>query len=305
LNLTFFITDVILAISSALIFLRWSWLSLGIIVPIAAIPLFRAGYSDALTVFLTPLAIGAVAGWCLKNGKGLDRFILVSVFSFTFLFTAEYHFIKDFRNYDMIKAARDNIVLVLDKPESELNAVFKQYYKSENDRKKLREEFSRMLLILKDDKWLQFLRDMMPFISSLYGLLTASMGFYLLRKFFAKKITNRSRSLEYFRLNDYVIFALIAGWAGVIFLDKEIYPVLSIFSINTALITSMLYIVQALGVVKFKILKRGWPMYILPLSIFAAFFLGPYAVIFITIILTGIGTLDLWADFRRLITEKE
>jgi len=288
-----------------MIFLRWGWLSLGLFAPIAVIPVIWGGYSDGLTLFITPLAIGSVAGWILKKGMALDRFLITSVLLFSFLFTAEYHTIRNFRDYDMLKVARDNAILVLDKSEKELDKIFDQYKTSEKDRKVLRGEFKNTVAMLKQNKWLQLFRDMLPFISFLYALLTASLSFFLIRKFFSKNFSVRSKALEYFRLNDYAIFALISGWAGVIFLDKAAYPVLSIVSLNTALISSVLYIVQALGVVKFKMLMRGWPMYILPLAVFTTFFLGSSAVIFITIILTGIGTLDLWADFRKLIPKNE
>ncbi len=290
---------------SAIIFKKWHWLSLGLFVPIAALPLVKGDLSDGLTLFITPLTIGLVAGWALLKGKSLTVFLITSVLCFSTLFVVEYQVIRQFKGYDMLKVARDGAVLMLDKSDKELDEIFAGYKSNESEKKILREEFRRTVSMLKEEKWLHFFRDMLPFISFLYGLFASSLSFYLIRRFFTKDLEVKSKALEFFKLNDYTIFALIAGWAGVIFLNKNLFPGVSMVFLNIALITSVLYMIQALGIIKFKLLKRGWPTYILPLAIFASLTFSSSAIIFMAVILTGIGTLDLWADFRKLVPKIE
>jgi len=47
------------------------------------------------------------------------------------------------------------------------------------------------------------------------------------------------------------------------------------------------------------------PVVILPLLILTLLFLGPSIIMFAMIVLIGIGTLDLWGDFRKLVPEIE
>jgi hypothetical protein len=47
------------------------------------------------------------------------------------------------------------------------------------------------------------------------------------------------------------------------------------------------------------------PIVLLPLLIMTILILGPSIIVFAMIVLIGIGTLDLWADFRKLNPEIE
>ena len=76
-------------------------------------------------------------------------------------------------------------------------------------------------------------------------------------------------------------------------------------SLNALLITSMLYFIQALGVIKFFLSRRGLPVIIIPGVLFLIVFLGIPAAVLTGILLTGMGVLDMWVDFRKLTkTEK-
>ncbi len=108
------------------------------------------------------------------------------------------------------------------------------------------------------------------------------------------------RGLEFFRLNDFAIFVLIAGWAMYLFVDPTLSRIVSAAGFNIGMVTLTLYFVQALGVIKFMILKKGWSGYLLPALLLGVVFTGPPGMVLAIIILSGLGTLDLWADFRKL-----
>ena len=78
----------------------------------------------------------------------------------------------------------------------------------------------------------------------------------------------------------------------------------SIISLNIALGISALYAIQALGIIKFYLIRRGLPVFLLPLLIISIILLGISAFIFAATLLTGVGTLDLWADFRKIGPDK-
>jgi hypothetical protein len=135
--------------------------------------------------------------------------------------------------------------------------------------------------------------------------MVASFSFLLMKKIFMKKQGEGVRSLELFRLNDYFIFSLIAGWGIFLLLDKNQFPVITVMALNIALAASVLYIIQALGIIKFFIIKKGMPVIMLPLVILTLLILGPSILVFSMILLIGLGTLDLWGDFRKLTHEIE
>ena len=101
------------------------------------------------------------------------------------------------------------------------------------------------------------------------------------------------------------IFLLIAGWGIFMLLDKTLHPLISIVALNIALAASTLYIIQALGIIKFFLIKKGLRVIILPLTVITLMILGPNVLMFAMIILIGIGTLDMWGDYRKLNPETE
>jgi hypothetical protein len=113
------------------------------------------------------------------------------------------------------------------------------------------------------------------------------------------------KSLEYFRMNDYLIFLFIGSWAFFLILDSDLATLINIVSLNIALMLSILYAIQALGIAKFFLIRRGLPLFLLPLLVVSLMMLGIPAFTFVAILLTGLGTLDLWADFRKLTPVKE
>lgn len=301
----FFIAGVILTISSAFIFYKWGWISLAVFAPAALIPVVIGGYEGGLSLYTLPLIAGTAGGYCFRKSLGLDFFITVSAIIFALVFTADFYILKAVRGYDFIETGKVEIVQLLEQSRGEMEKVFDQYKTPEENRKKLRADFDTSLRMIQDSKWIQFARDMIPFTAFLYSLFVTGFSFLLMKKIFLKKQGAAVKALELFRLNDYLIFSLIAGWGIFIMLDKTQFPVITVTALNVALAGSMLYIIQALGIIKFFILKKGMPVVLLPLMIMTILILGPSVIVFAMIALIGIGTLDLWGDFRKLSPEIE
>lgn len=305
MSLILLISGILLAISSVLIFFRLGPISIIIFLPVAFIPVFFLDYASSLSIFIVPLIFGATGGYCLRESKGLDFYLTVSAVVFAVLFTGNYFLIKNIHNYDMVAVSGELLIEQIEESEPVLEKFFQEYNIPEERRKELRENFQQNLGILKDKKWIQFARDTLPLATFLYSLIIGSLSFFFLKKFFLKKNGERMKSLEYYRLNDYLIFLFIGSWAAFLILDRSFSPLINIVALNIAFMLSVLYAVQALGIVKFFLIKRGLPIFLLPLLILLLILLGIPAFIFVSILLTGIGTLDLWADFRKLTPEKE
>jgi len=300
-----FIAGVIAAVFSGWLFFRFGYSSLLLLIPPAVIPLIYAGQAGYLSLYIIPAAVGVTGGYCFRKPEGFDFFLTVSALVFTLLFTAEYHALKSFKSTDIIEKGRDEIVLIMEQGSGDMDRLFDEYKTPEENRKKIKADIETSITLLKESKWVQFARDMLPFSAFLYGVAICGLCFYFMKKLVMKKAGERVKALEYFRVNDFFIFALIAGWGGFILLDSARYPVFSIAALNLALIVSTLYVVQALGIIKFFLTSRGLPVLILPLIIFINLILGPVLIIFTLILLLGTGTLDLWADFRKLNPDKK
>jgi len=305
LGAVLFIAGVILTISSAFIFYKWGWVSLALFAPAALIPVVLNGYDGGLSLYTLPLITGTAGGYCFRKSSGLDFFITVSAILFAVVFTADYYILKEVRGYDFIETGKTEVVQILTQSKGEMEKVFDQYKTPDENRKKLREDFDTSIRLIQDSKWIQFARDMIPFTAFIYSIFVTGFSFFLMKKIFMKKQGKDVRSLELFRLNDYTIFSLIAGWGIFILLDKSQFPVITVIALNIALAASVLYIIQAFGIIKFFILKKGLPIVLLPLMILTTLILGPSIIMFVMIILIGIGTLDLWGDFRKLNYEIE
>ncbi len=301
----FFIAGVILIISSAFIFYKFGWVSLALFIPAALIPVFLSGYEGGLSLYTLPLIAGTAGGYCFRKSLGLDFFITVSAILFAVVFTADFYILKEVRGYDFIEKGKVEVVQMLEQSKGEIEKAFDQYKTPEENRKKLREDLNTSIQMIQDPKWIQLVKDMIPFSAFFYSLLISGLSFLLMKKVFMKKQGKGVKALELFRLNDYLIFSLIIGWGIFIMLDKTRYPLITVLALNIALAGSILYTIQALGIIKFFIIKKGLPVILLPLLILTLLVLGPSIIIFATIALIGIGTLDLWGDFRKLNPEIE
>lgn len=278
---------------------------MALFIPLAATPLIAPGYAGLISIFLIPAAFGTTGGLCFRQGKDFGFYLALSSILFAALFTAEYHTLRVIRGTDIIEKGRDEIVFMMEQGTGDLDRVFEEYKTPPENREKLKADFANSIAIIKDSKWLQFARDMVPFSAFIFGILICGFSFVILKKWVIKPVAQQVKGLEFLRINDYFIFALIAGWGGFILLDSNAYPAFSIAALNLALSVSTLYVAQALGIIKYFMIGRGIPAIILPLLILTLLILGAPVIIFMTILLLGAGSLDLWADFRKLGPDKE
>jgi len=307
-----FIAGVTLTICSAIIFYKWGWISLAVFAPAALIPVVLGGYEGGISLYALPIITGTVGGYCFKKSSGLDFFITVSAIIFAIVFTTDFYISKKIKGYDFIDTGKVEVLQRMEQSRGELEKVFEQYKTPEENRKKIRQDFGTSIGMLQDSKWIQLIKDLIPIFAFIYSIMVSGFSFLLMKKVFMKKQGETVKSLELFKLNDYFIFSLIAGWGIFIMLNENKYPVIKIRVLNIALAVSVLYIIQALGIIKFFIIKSGVPVFILPLMIITLLVLGLFfpmlgasILMFAMIVLIGIGTLDLWGDFRKLNHEIE
>lgn len=294
-----------MAVFATWLFYKTGWYSLILFIPLAATPLLAPGYAGLLGVFIVPAAFGTAGGLCFRSGKGFGFFMTVSTILFSVLFTTEYHALRYLRNTDIIEKARDEFVQTIEQKSGDVDKFLEAYKTPEMTPEQFKAQKTQAIAEIKDSKWLQFARDMVPFSSFIYGVLICGLSFMILKKWVMKNPVPQVKTLEFMKVNDYIIFALIAGWGGFILLDSSRFPALSIAALNLALMVSTLYVAQAMGIIKYFMVGRGLPAVILPLILFTTVALWPPIVIFLTIILLGLGALDLWADFRKLNPDNE
>jgi len=304
LGITYFIAGVILTISVAFIFYRFGWISAIFFILLSIVPFFFKGYEDIFTFYILPLIAGIIGGYCFKKGLGLDFFITVSSLLFAVSVTADYHILKYVKEYDFIDHSAVETVQLLEENKVKMEQVFDQHNVSEGDKKIFLGSIDTYINILNDRKWVQFAKDMLPFAAFFYSILLTGFSFFLMKKFFMRKFGEKVKALEFFKVNEFVIFILIAGWGIFIMIDKIQYPVITVIALNVGLAATVLYTIQAIGIMKFFIMKRKMPVIILPLLIITLS-LVPIVFIFVMTMLTGIGILDLWGDFRKLNSGKE
>jgi hypothetical protein len=266
----------------------------------AFIPFFITGFTGDITVFISPAVFGITGGYCFRKKLGLDFFLPVSAIVFALLFTGNYLFQKKFHDFDMVKVSMEESIALLEASRPAFERFLVRVLQTSEENAST--VFNDLTTSMKDSKWLQLSRDMMPFSAFLLAVAIAGTSFLFMMKFTMKKAASLVKPLQFFRLNDYFIFALIAGIAGLLlFYDRhETFPVLYVTALNTVLIVAALYIVQAIGIVKFYFISRKIPVYVLPLLLVILTLMSPGLMVFFMILFTGLGSLDLWADFRKL-----
>ena len=289
-----------LAICSSLAFYRFGWWCVPLFVFAACAPFIVPDYAGDVSLYISPAVFGIAGGWCFRKKTGLDFFLTVSAIAFAVLFTGNYLFQKNVRGFDMVKASMDEMAIVLESSKSGIDQLAVQYNKSKEERDLIISDLNNMIATIHDSKWMQMARDIVPFSAFLLGAVIAGASFFFMMKVAMKRAAAGVKPLQFFRLNDYFIFALIAGIAGLLLVRHETYPVLYVITLNTALIVSALYVIQAMGIVKHYFIRRNIPVFVLPLLMVTMTLISPGLMVFFMILFTGLGSLDLWADFRKL-----
>jgi predicted membrane protein DUF2232 len=287
--LSFFLLflGLILIVGSAYVFYNWGLKYIVLFSPIVILLVYDFKFFNDLSGLIIPIIIGSLGGITYRYKKKLIFFLLTSSLIIGSLITADFYHKEYVLKQNLFAQSKQDVfkifnvlkIIDLDKISAEKKKEIEKNY----------------------DEWLKIVKYIVPFTSFLYSLFIFVIGFFIVKEFLSKlKNFNPIDGLELFRLSEYLIFAVIIGWAIVIFLDKGEYGLIYTIGLNVALISSLLYFIQAIGVLKFVTLKKGIPKYVLPFFFLFTILMGPELFTFIIILLTGFGTLDLWADFRKL-----
>jgi hypothetical protein len=246
--------------------------------------LLVSGRAVDFPLVVAPFLLGGVGGYTFKNGKSFEFYILTSSIALSILITGFFYYLAYYQNVDFIGMMRGELVRVMEMggaPDDIKRQFIAEFDASRND------------IIAR-----------VPFSSFLNSLLISALGFMMMGRFLSRTArAGAVAGLEFFRLNEYVIFVLIGGLAAYLLIDKSEYLILHSAGLNIALSAALLYFVQALGLIKFFLKKRGLPGYFLPLGLTVMLIMGLWMALFLFIMLAGFGALDVWADFRKRITD--
>ena len=271
---------------SALAVYRWGWISLALLVPLGGYTIWRGMYlnsQEQLINLLPPLVIGALGGFSLKNAWPVKRYLVLCSVFMSVLLSGGYYYMKIYQGRDIIRESG-----------AQVSEMLKNSRIPEEERKQLSKDL---------EEWAPTASNIVPFSTFFYGLILSSLALAMIRPLTLGRESApvpEGKGLDFFRLSDYTIFIFIAGWLLFMLADKTQHPVLNAAGLNLGLITSLLYLVQAMGVIKFMIQKKGLPSSLLPFSIFLMLIMGIEVILFSAVFMTGIGACDLWADFRKL-----
>jgi len=286
------ITGILLIGGSAYAFYRWSWNALYGCIPFALAIIVVHGFVAAINgelvaSSLSAIVLGGAAGVTLRFKKPLHFFILAASLGATAIFATNYYYLKAVKNVDLFAESQQRFI------------AYVQNSPAGVDQKK-KEEMLRQI-----EESMTVIRDLVPFSYFLNSLIFSAFAFLVLRML-ARKFTNGAitggKGLEYFRMDDRLIYVLIAGWAAFLMVDKTRFHTLNMAALNTALIFSFLYIVQAMGIIKFFAMKKNIPVWVIPLGALMLISLFAQLLLFFAVMLASLGAIDFWADFRKLET---
>ncbi len=266
-----------ISIGSAVVLYRGGRAAIGGLAVITALFLFLPGFDIDKLGLLAPLCVGIPGGLAFRKGKSLAWYILAASAAMTFLFSGQFYYQTEIGHIDVLGG---------------LKTQFEQTLRGSDAPDDMKEAMMESFRMWVDGTGKQII----PFLFFMNGLLFAALALPFMSMLFRRLGGAPLRGLEYFRLHDYAIFALIAGWGAVLLFDG----VAGAAGLNLALCASVLYFVQALGVVKFLLMKRGMPGYLLPVLMAVTLVSGILVFSFILVMLAGLGALDFWADFRKL-----
>lgn len=243
--------------------------------------------NDSLHLIISFIVIGSTAGFILRNNKKFQTFLFISTLSISLISASNYYYLKNFRNIDILQNSKQDFISVINKneiPDSEKNEINQRL-----------------------DETITIISDMVFFVYFLNSLLMSLICFYpvkfILFRFF-RKGDDYNWIIEEFRLKEYLIFIFIAGWLIVLLVDRKNYFIYTT-GLNISLILSCFYLIQAFGIIKFIFKKKNFPFFFIPVVLLVFLFIGVEYLFFVLIILSSIGILDFWLDFRKLNLNKK
>jgi hypothetical protein len=280
LSLFFIILGAFSTVSIAWLSYKLEWKSLVLFFPLIIILIYFAYNGKDVSIYLSPFIIGIIGGLAVRLKKSFLLYIITSSLLMLIFSSGTALFLKHYKNIDNFETAKSTMLQMI--KESEIPKDSKE----------------QILISFESD--IEFIKDKVVFLNFLSILFFSLICYSLIKKFFLRNDIFEIKGVEYFKLHDYFIFVLIISWGIFLLLSGEGFLNIRIVALNIALISSVFYFIQAIGVIKFYILKKGWPSYILPMMFVMMLMLGGGGILFFSVLLAGFGSLDLWADFRKL-----
>jgi hypothetical protein len=274
----------VLLFATSLSFYFWDFKASLLIVPLMGVIIYRfIGNFDTLTMLVSPVVFGSFTGLTIRKNFSVQFYVLGSTFALTIITVSAYYYLLNVLDIDAVQIMT-----------TQLNEVISSSTLSSAEKQELRSNIDIAISIV---------RDVMPFYLFLISLIYSTIAFIILRLFYSVFILKRPlflKGLEFFKLNDFVIFLLIASMALYVFITPEQSEIANNAALNALCITAFLYVIQALGIIRHFLIKKKLPLFILPLGIFITLLFSWPLLPIVSILLAGWGVLDLWTDFRHL-----
>lgn len=246
---------------------------------------FSIGYIDILVINLSALAIGSITGFAYRTKRLVQFIVLTSVFLVFGIFAADYLYETNYMGASLANEAETAVQSFLDsgKLDDKQKAEFAEQYKFV----------------------MEIMKDLVPFMIFVSALMISFAGFSILDLIFKRilKAENFIKGIENFKVNEWLVFVVIISIALIVF-DKEgnFYPAKTVGK-NILLVMTVVYFIQSLGILKFVLMKKRIPVFIMPLFLLGMAIFSFQVFGFVAMFLAGIGLLDIWADFRKFSPE--
>jgi hypothetical protein len=274
-----------LILGAAVSFIKWGWKTF----PFMLSPLvFYALYADklgALPNLIIPVVLGVAVGIAFRYKLSWQFYVISSSLAIAMIATAGFYYLEKIEQINVFAEWRSQAVMIM-----------KQQKFSKDDIEVWLRNFDSKRAVM---------RDTFPFTTFAMGLFLSLFSLSIVELFVARVMKQEavlSAGIERFRMPEPVIFGFIASLAGTL-LMPEAYPGLYQTSLNVMAVLAVLYALQGVGIVRYMFVKKGLPPFIFSMGILISIlFFGGEILIFMLIIMAGVGALDFWADFRKLNT---
>ncbi|HOF34693.1 MAG TPA: DUF2232 domain-containing protein [Spirochaetota bacterium] len=208
---------------------------------------FSIGYIDILVINLSALAIGSITGFAYRSKRSVQFIVLTSVFLVFGIFAADYLYETNYMGASLSNEAETAVQSVLDSGKLD-----------DKQKAKLTEDYKFVMEIMKDST---------PFMIFLSALMISFAGFSILDLIFKRimKAENFIKGIENFKINEWLVFLVIIS-IGLIVFDNggKFYPAKTVGK-NILLVLTVVYFIQSLGIIKFVLMKKRIPVFIMPL----------------------------------------
>lgn len=151
------------------------------------------------------------------------------------------------------------------------------------------------------ENFMPTMRILMPFSYFFSSIVISLFIYVLVYAFFIRfnflKVSD-SR-FAFFRVDEWIVFLLIISWATVLLGSS--YQILWAIALNIGLILCVVYTIQGLSIVSFYFEKKQWPKLYGIVLLFVGMLLGFQVLFFILTMLMGLGIIDFWMNFRKIV----